>query len=230
MSKKIICISDISVGFGTPQIQNLVTSIGRYFKLDKKDLIVYEPDQDERPVIKRPELGIQVNRIYSRKSKYSFIGALRYFFELVKVINKEKPSILVLTSPKLLIILQLLNYKPKYMICYMLETVPFILSRLPPFLYDMYVIAIRKVVKDVNLFIFPEHNRAINDIELLSIKKSQSRLVFNVPKGEPLSIDDCLKSREKKIIYTGSISEDSSYINYLFDYPLPLSTHLFGFK
>jgi hypothetical protein len=59
----VAIISDVSVGYGTPQIISLAQSFARLFG---SKVIILEPDQPERPKITlNLDANVSVNRLYT---------------------------------------------------------------------------------------------------------------------------------------------------------------------
>ncbi len=210
-----ICVSDISLGFGSPQIMYFVKSIKKHLNLD--NIKIYEPDQNERPIEHRNTNSINIERIYTEFPIYLLEGLLAYLPSVLDRLNFHKPQVIILSSPKLMMVIPFLKYKPKYIVCLMLESLEFLLENLSAWKKIILISALKIIKNKVDLFIFPEENRAILDTNIINIDPSKIKIVYNAANKKNLTLDDCLKNRKKIILYSGSISEDS-FLNYMLEY------------
>ncbi len=156
MKSKVVLISDVSIGYGNPQLPLLVDWISKKLKTNTECTII-EPDQSEKYPIKRVYDHIHIERIWSSAHPYSSEGCIHFIKEASKLVNHIDPDILIVSSAYALPLLWKLKKKPTFTIYYLLESI------------DTYY----KIQKDLNkhlngmvdLILFPEENRRIKFFE-----------------------------------------------------------------
>ena len=74
---RIVIISEVSVGYGTPQVIRVADSLARALGAD---VTIFEPDQPERPPVDlarhAQSANVTVRRIYTSSHPYSTAGRI----------------------------------------------------------------------------------------------------------------------------------------------------------
>jgi len=102
LSKTVFGISDVSVGYGSPQVLNFMVSLTNFLDIPG---VLLEPDQLERPPLLFPE--IMIKRLRTIFHPYSRPGWIEYIVQAAKEVNEFKPGVLVLYSASSLPIMRL---------------------------------------------------------------------------------------------------------------------------
>ncbi len=109
----IAVVSDVSLGFGSPQVQSMARSLVTHFRAPA---MIYEPDSSGRPPVTLEGEGIHVRRITTDFSPYSSSGRIQYVRRTAECLNQERPAIVVIFCTFALPVLARLNYRPRTVI------------------------------------------------------------------------------------------------------------------
>jgi hypothetical protein len=206
---KAACVSNISVGYGTPQIIFLLRSLASYVGQRERILLI-ENDQTERPPRGYLFPDLDVRRITTFVHPYSRIGAIRYITQAAELLNREKPEVLLIPSTYSLPVLWKLTYRPALVIYYVLE--------MPDaFGFTREENQLNLYAKDkIDLTLYPEPNRAQIHIDTFGYHKIPSVIVYN---AIPLSSEPPLPParRNGRILYQGTIHEELTSGDYFLD-------------
>jgi len=163
---KIMFWSDLSVGYGSPQIPSLAESMRHHYQADVSFLAV---DENYRPVT-RPDFlsdDVKIDYVftadYPTKRFFSIFKAARYGSQAVEVMEKFRPDILVVTNLSALLYLKNAAHKPKFIVLYHLELGGF---------YHQAVV--KTMAHAIDCVIFPEKNRALLEWPRLGLDKSKA--------------------------------------------------------
>lgn len=206
MENNIIGVSDVSLGFGSPQINSMVKYL--YFKLACKTALILEPDQPEKKYDKSRYQPIALKRIYTGEDIYQG-GRAEYIRECAKIINKEGPNILLICCSFTLPVLFYLNYRPQKVIYYNIEMAN---------AYGKDDAILNSAIDGmVDLLIYPEENRAKIDIREYGHRGTPMITVYNCTNHiEDLKeVLDC-EQRNGKAIYAGTLDQKNTNVNYFF--------------
>lgn len=150
-SRISVClVSEVSVGYGTPQIIRVADSIAEHFNAD---VHIYEPDQAARPAVDirdhvhQPTVYLQ--RIFTTSHPHSTAGRIEFCALVAKAVQRIAPSIILFGSSYGLPILLHLDPRRSLNILYCLEHV----AKQPE-------ASLRLLAKHCSIIIFPEINRA----------------------------------------------------------------------
>ena len=206
---KAACISNISVGYGTPQIIFLLRSLAEYFGNEGRPLLI-ETDQTERPPrgYLFPELDIR--RITTFAHPYSKIGAIRYITQAAELLNQTQPDVLLIPSTYCLPVLWKLTYRPALVIYYVLE--------MPDaFGFTREEHRLNLYAKDkIDLCLYPEPNRARIHIDTFAYHQIPSVIVYNaIPYINEMPLPP--EQRNKRMLYQGTIHEELTSGGYFLD-------------
>ena len=207
MAHNIITVSDIVLGYGSPQILRFTKSVCDRRKSNAK---ILQPFSAQRPPIKLGLTDISIDTIPTSEHPNSDIGRREYIKACLRKINELRPDILIITNYTLFDLIDGLNYQPKRLIHLALEDLEPLLVKSNR---DNALVKLRRLAKKVNLWVFPEANRAALDAQTLDISAEQVCIFYNV------SADTIRKNeiRNERFIYAGTLDADISIGKHIFD-------------
>lgn len=195
--RRILVVSDVSLGYGTPQILRAAESLASAFDAD---VLVLEPDEPERPAVDiRDHVStpdIRLKRIFTTTHPYASAGRVEFALAAAREVEAFKPSIILFCSDYGLPILLRIDPSKSLNIFYCLEEVH---ERPNP---DW-----RPLVAHCDLIIFPEANRAKLYYEIINGKRGgpEAIILFNAnyervtaPPEKPI----------KRLFYGGSFHKE----------------------
>lgn len=198
---KVLAISDVSIGYGSLQIPKLVDFLGNHFQSEK---IIIEPDQIEKAPRHNLYPEIKIHRLIGSIHPHSNGGRIEYVLNASRLINKIKPEILIICTTFTLPIIFKINYKPKKIIYYSMESISHYVGDLE----------MNKIIDNkIDFVIFPETNRARIHLETTGIK-TPFCLVYNCVNGATSDFVSPQK-RNGKIIYQGGLHDKTAFQYYL---------------
>ncbi len=200
MSRTVITVADTVLGYGSSQILTLTKSLAELIGGDHK---IFQPFVPQRKFIDLSKDGYCVETVNTLEHPWSWIGRMQYLRRVANTINANRPDVLVLPNYNLIPIIELLDYKPKRIIHLALEDMEQFGTS---FLAENIVRKIKQLVKKIDIWIFPEVNRAIHDCHFLDIPFDQTCILYNVT-SDALSVQPTC-DRNGKIIYAGSVDFD----------------------
>jgi len=205
MSKiQIACVSDVQLGYGSPQIIELMKFLCIHYDAQG---IVLEPNEQEGKRIVHSFKDLSIVSIKSRDT-YSKSGRTQYLKNALKVIESIKPEIFVICTTFCLPILFELSSKPKFVIYYYLETA---------MVYGQHDTIMNSKIKNlVDLIIFTEENRARRFGEVCGFQKIPFCIVYNSINDVSTNSIIPFNKRNGRIIYQGTIGS-RTYAQYYFD-------------
>jgi hypothetical protein len=166
--RKILVVSDVSLGYGTPQILRAAESFASAFE---SEVLIIEPDEPERPFIDiRDHVGssnITLKRIFTTSHPYSAAGRVEFVLQAAREVDAFEPLVILFCSDYGLPILTRIDPKRSLNIFYCLEQV-----------HDRPNPDWRPLVSHCDLIIFPEANRARLYYEIISGKKGGPEIVL----------------------------------------------------
>lgn len=218
----IAVISDVSVGYGTPQIISIAKSLSQYFDAQG---IILEPDQPERPPSDLEIERIDIKRFYTSTHPYALSGRYDYCLQVAQEIDKLKPDIIVLAAFVGAGALLTMKHKPKLIIYYGLEHTDGTMWReleLMPLIAPM-----------IDIAIFPEEMRAQLDAPRLKLEKKPILILYN---GSSSIVENLPASkRNGRLFYGGLIHPDLTYGDWYMDgdldkYPIDMFGLIDGYE
>ncbi len=115
----ILAISDIALGYGSPQIPAFIQSIARHY--DTRAMVV-ETDEPHRASQKPSNSDrLDIKRAVSSLPYWSMGAHCERNEQAIVYAQKHKPSVFILFSPLQLPIIKRLSYKPDLVVLYLLE-------------------------------------------------------------------------------------------------------------
>lgn len=218
----VLTLSDVSVGYGTPQIISLTKSLTEYF--DASGFIL-EPDQPERPPVNHTIPNVQVERFYTSTHPYSLSGRYDYNLQIARRIDEIRPDVLVLSAFVGAGAVLRMKHKPKLVIYYGLEHTDGTMWRaleLMPLIADK-----------IDIAIFCEENRAQLDAPRLKLEKKPTLILYNGSSAEVEPLPSY--ARNNHIFYGGLIHPELTYSDFYLDgdldeYPIDMFGLVDGYE
>lgn len=168
-------ISDLSVGYGTPQILSFAEAIAARYACHV-DLL--EPDQPERPPLPGLTKSISIVRLFTVTHPYSDAGAVDYNLQVLAHLERTKPDLVILCSFMGAPAIHKLKHKPKFLILYALEHT----NGAEPATCRLF----QRIAHKIDFAIFPEENRAALDAPRLGLAATPKAVLYN---GSSVAID-----------------------------------------
>ncbi len=190
---RIGCVSDVCLGYGSPQIPELITSLSDYYSAEN---LVVEPNRPELPPCHNAFPRLRIHRAANVFSPYTPPGRTEYLIEAARVIRDYRPDLLVICCTYSLPVLFKLSVRPPFVIYYSYESIPFYGD------FDMEMN--RQLDGMIDLVIFPEENRAIREIERFGFRGAAKAVLYNCSDLSDLQAEPA-DSRNGRVIYFGVI-------------------------
>lgn len=197
----ILGVSDVSLGYGSPQMPTLVDALAEHYVA--AEAVVLEPDQPEfRP---RPERfpRLRLERLATRVHPHSSAGMLEYNARAARRIDELSPDVLVFSSPLVLPAVLRARRRPRFCIYYMLESLAYCAndhSRKSRFVIEAH----RQARDRIDLLIFPEENRAAADIARVGYESLPLAVCYNSINRAGANPEPAA-ARKRRLLYSGSI-------------------------
>lgn len=197
-------------GYGSPQIAQFTASICNLFNAEG---VVLQPLFPSRAFVKNYFREFELVTVSTSVHPYIFIGRREYIERCVKEINKFKPDILIISHYILFDILDGLTFRPKKVIHLVLEDIAPILESS---FGDIRLSIIKRQSIKVDIWVFPEANRAMADSILFGIQASSIFILYNCSSKNGAQ---ALNSTERngKVVYAGTLDKAISVAKYIFD-------------
>lgn len=205
MAKQIVGISDVSLGFGSPQIPCFMQYMLAH--MPGAAGLVLEPDQPEKPYERYRYQAFETERVLTQADAYSANGRSEYIRICAKKVNQRKPDVLILFCSFTLPVLFSLKYKPQKAIYYNIEMAS---------AYGKHDEVLNtQLAGRADLLIYPERNRAMLDIQKFGFSKIPSVVVMNCTnQKEELQEVLPVSQRNGKIIYSGRLDYENTNARY----------------
>lgn len=206
MGNNIIGVSDVSLGFGSPQINEIVSYLSLKLRCDSA--MILEPDQPEKKYDMHRYEPVILRRIYTEEDIYQG-GRVEYIRECAKIINEKKPNVLLIVCSFTLPVLFFLSYRPQRVIYYNIE------------MANAYgrddEILNQSIADKVDLLVYPEENRAKIDVREYGHRGIPMITVYNCTNHikDLDTVVDCMQ-RNGRAIYAGSLSQRNTNLDYFF--------------
>jgi hypothetical protein len=193
----IAVVSDVSLGYGSPQVGALARSLSEHFGATA---MVYEPDQSQRPPCLRQHNGMDVQRIATDVTPYSLSGRIQYLTAVARRLNALRPAIVAMMNTYCLPALAKLNYRPR-------QTVYVLSEMIAP--YGRLAEAMNRWLgARIDLIVFPEANRARIDAERCMLTGIPTAVLYNCADAPEHPAQD-IEKRLPRLYYGGAINVES---------------------
>lgn len=197
----ILTVSDVSVGYGTPQVLSISRSLMEHLGAE---CLVLEPDQPERPPLPNATPRMKIDRVYTANHPYTLSGQAEYCMQVADRINSERPDCVILCSFLGTGALLRMKHRPKLLIYYGLEHTDGDRMREK----EMFTL----IADKVDLAIFPEENRARLDAPRLGLESIPSVIAYNGSAHEVQPRP--WNKRNDRFFYGGLLHPDLTYGDY----------------
>lgn len=198
----IAVVSDVSLGYGSPQVLALARSLGHYFR---SPVQVFEPDQSGRAPCEPEGAPLPIHRVATASAPYSRAGRIEYVLKTAEALNHYRPEIVVVFNSFCLPVLAKLKHRPRCSIYALSEMVR-------P--YGRFAVEVNRfLASQVDLLIFPEENRARIDVQRCGFSRIPLALMYNVhdaPAAAPVAPNE----RNGRLFYGGAIGSDAGMADY----------------
>ncbi len=204
--RRILVVSDVSLGYGTPQILRAAESFAEAFDAD---VLVLEPDEPERPAVDISEHvaspNITLKRIFTTAHPYASGGRVEFSLLAAREVEAFAPSIILFCSDYGLPILLRIDPGKSLNIFYCLEQV-----------HDRPNPDWRPLIAHCDIIIFPESNRAKLYYEIINGKGGgpEAIILFNANHAR---VSEAPEKPIKRLFYGGSFHKDMTCASHFFD-------------
>lgn len=200
---KVVCISDVTMGYGSPQIVQLLRSL-REIRADA-ELIVVEPNEKPARHAQYPDL--RIIRHETKIHPYEGGGREEYLALAARTLLAEDPDVVVVSCYWSLPALADVPLKRGRLIYYQLE--PLVPGLAEAGDYDLQ----RVMAERFDLMLFPEEGRRRDYMQSFGQMAVRSEVIYNVKPRAPFALD---LHRQPKILYQGNIRLGMTYPEYFF--------------
>lgn len=204
---RIAVVSDVSVGYGSPQIISIMDSLLKEFP--EAEGLIIEPDQIVRPPIKRTYPRLQIHRIFTECGMHSNQWRIEYPKKCGKALRKFKPDIIVYAGSVMLCPVHDFLSAPKPLsVAYFLEM---------PEGYHFgpaYSFILNHLERYCDLLLHPEVNRMESCMQFFHKSHLPQYVIYNT--SRPFQREAILPSGQLngRILYQGTIDRDLTFADY----------------
>lgn len=202
----VVAVSDVSVGYGSPQIPMLVRDVARQYGAEG---VIVEPDFSGMAPLS-VIAGCRVERIQTAYNPHSTPGRIDYVVEAARCLNQLQPDVLIVICTYSLPVLLKLKRRPAVVIYASIESV----SAYSPIEYDLN----RSVADWIDVVIYPEKNRAQHDMPRCGFQGKPVAIMLNAtnpPQAAPVP----LEGRNGAILYAGTLDPARTNTHYFLEKP-----------
>jgi hypothetical protein len=201
---RIVTVSDVTLGYGSPQIPLLASSLGRFYTAEGK---IIEPAQPELAPRHGMFPGFEIHRIATADHPHSPVGRAEYVWRASKLVNSLQPDVLVISCTYCLPVLYRLHRRPRKVIYYSIESIPF---------YGEFDVEMnRRAASLLDVILFPEENRAALETGRCGFRGVPKIVLYNVNNRRKDTRPALpLPQRNGRILYSGSISREQTFADY----------------
>ncbi|MBP2161882.1 MULTISPECIES: hypothetical protein [Asticcacaulis] len=192
----IAVLSDVSVGYGSPQIISLTRSLAQHFQAKA---VIFEPDQSDRPSVAYKYPDLQIERIFTASHPYSGSGQIDFTLQLADALRKMRPDLVVVCAFHGAAALVQSGVGRK-IIYYGYEHTDGVLTR------EIRVMG--QLAKRIDYVAFCEENRALLDAKRLGLSNKPTAILYNCSDLLPSSRRP---QKNDKIVYAGQIDPDRTF-------------------
>lgn len=201
---KVVAISDVTLGYGTPQLPLLAESLKEHYTAAA---CVVEPVQPE--LAARHDLfpDFEFCSIATGEHPHGIAGRNEYIWRAAKEVNRLQPDVLLICCTYCLPVVFKLKRRPRKVIYYSVESIP---------AYGEFDIEMnRRAAPLLDAVIFPEENRAAIETERCGFPGVPKLVLFNVSnrrQGAPAPLARAM--RNGRVLYAGTISRTQTFAGY----------------
>lgn len=204
---KVVAVSDVTTGYGTPQLPLLTTSLADHYRAEA---FVIEPVQPELQGNRMLPASLRMLRVPTADHPHTDSGRTEYIWRAAQLINDINPDVLIVSCTYCLPVVFRTHRRPKRVLYYSLESIPF---------YGEFDVQMNRRLGDrVDVVIFPEENRATREISRCGFEKAAPVILYNAT-ARADSLREPLPAglRNGRFLYAGLIGADQTFANYYTD-------------
>jgi hypothetical protein len=199
---RIGCVSDVCLGYGSPQIPLLIGSLAEHYGADA---FVVEPDRPEVAACHERFPGLNIQRATNAFPPYTEAGRVDYILRAAEIIDRYAPDVLVVCCTYSLPVLFKIRRRPRFVIYQSLESIPG---------YGSFDTEMNRHIEGmVDLIIFPEENRAARDTVRCGFQGIPKVLLYNCPVAAN-GVPGWAPARNGRILSCGTIHRERTYAEY----------------
>ena len=168
---RIGCVSDVCLGYGSPQVGLMAESLAEFYGAET---MVVEPRIPALAPRHNSFPGLRIGRAQTVFDPYSAVGRAEYVLEATRILDEWAPDVLVICCTFTLPVLFKLRKRPSFVIYYSYESVAH---------YGEFdVMMNRQLEGRVDLVIFPEKNRAALELGRCRFGDAPTVIIYNCPR------------------------------------------------
>jgi glycosyltransferase involved in cell wall biosynthesis len=200
---RIGCVSDVCLGYGSPQIVYLVESLIQVYP--SAEILIVEPAVPGQPPRHNRFPHLRIRRAATGFRPYSEYGRTEYMLAASRLLNKWAPDLLLICCTFTLPVLFKLTKRPAQVIYYSYESIPH---------YGEFDVEMNRWLKGlIDVVIFPEENRAALEIGRFGFGDIPALVLYNCPKKhDRRTLPKVL--RNGRYLYSGLIDRTETLAEY----------------
>ena len=199
---RIACVSDVCIGYGSPQIGYLTESLRDHYGADA---LIVEPRVPALAPQHHLFPGVKVLRAQTGFDVYSEAGRIEYVLQAARMIDQWAPDLLVLCCTFTIPVLFKLKKRPRHVIYFSYESIAHY--------GDLDEAMNGQLRGEVDLVIFPEENRAAMELGRYRFGGVPIVVLYNcVPRYSRRPLPKT--SRNGRFLYAGTIDRVDTLAEY----------------
>lgn len=196
----VVAVSDTMLGYGSSQVLSLTQSLA---ELIGSGHTIFQPFLPHRKFVDLSKHGYCVETVTTVEHPWSWVGRMQYLRRVAKIINEHRPEVLVVPNYNMIPIIGLLDFRPRKIIHLALED----LDQFGLSFWAQYIVRkIKNYVSHIDIWVFPETNRAAYDCSVLNIPYDRICILYNVATDVQLTLG--ASERNGSVVYAGSVDFD----------------------
>lgn len=200
---KVAVISDVTIGYGSPQVPLMAASVAAHY--GKAEVWMVEPVQPECAPRHGQYPDFRFVPVATTDHPHSPVGRTEYIWRATKELNRLDPDVLVISCTYSLPVVFQLKRRPRKVIYYAIESIPF---------YGEFDVEMnRRLVGKVDVIVFPEENRAVLETGRCGFAGIPKVVVYNVSNRAGAG-KEVVAERNGRILYSGTISRGQTFLDY----------------
>jgi hypothetical protein len=200
--KKILALSDITLGYGFPQLEKLVQSMVSHY--GSAEAMIVEPDAKGKPNLHSIP-GVNLLRVATKFGPFMPLFHIDYNRQLMQIINQYRPDVIIVNSAAVMPAMLMARHQAKSVIYYMLENLQYQRA-----IGGADFVQLNRMAGDViDLIVVPERRRASFDIKKLGWEHIPQIELLNVSSDEFFGRYEG-KPSKCKFINAGSLAPETN--------------------
>lgn len=200
---RVLALSDVAVGYGSPQVQYLLHSLQQHYS--NASLLLVEPDQKRRVPRQPIYQSIEVVRISTTFPPYDERFMIEFALEARRILEEYRPHIVIGIHGWVLPALLTMARRPSLFIYYMLES----FSHQRMGIGSMAIELNRLALGMADIVLVPERRRAEADLRVQGWRADNLVEMYNASPIGAIRNSVDPKDREPRVLYAGSVGPDT---------------------